>query len=228
MTLADIIAQARLRLDDLVKDFLNSDEDLTAYANNGVREACRRAFLIKDSTDTDTSKLTLAQDVNLYDIDPRVIFIERASVSGSRLKRISLDQLDTLPGWESVSGTPKYYSLDYSDGKVLVYPTPGVAESGATVNLTVYRTPLEELSSSSDSPEIPEELHHGIIYWVCYEAYRRQDIDLEAQQKAANEYASFGKVFGEPQTAARLLQYKRQYPRETFDPVVQPVATQQA
>jgi hypothetical protein len=213
MTLEEIIAQARLRLDDLVETYLNTDADLITYVNNGVREACRRS---------------LAQNISLYEIDPRVIFIERASVGGSRLKRISLDQLDTIPGWESATGTPKYYSLDYSDGKVLVYPTPGVDANGATVNLTVYRTPLDDLSSSSDSPEIPEELHHGIIYWVCYEAYRRQDIDLEAQQKAANEYASFGKVFGEPQTAARLLQYKRQYPRETFDPVVQPVATQQA
>jgi len=214
MTLGDLIDQARIRLDDVNPEYLNSDEDLIRFANNGVNEICRRALLIKDSSSLDLAYLSLQSDVNLYDIDPRILFIERAGFSSHRLKRISMETLDTIINWEDNYGKPRYFCTDFENGKVLIYPSPTSFEEGAPVRLTVYRMPLEDMVSTADSPEIPAEYHHGVLYWMCYEAFRRQDLDLEAVQKAASELEAFEKLFGPPKDASIFGVTKRRFPSD--------------
>lgn len=226
MTLGDLIDQARIRLDDLNADFLNEEEDLIRFANNGVNEICRRALLIKDSSTTEIVELVLAEDVKTYDLDDRILFIERAGYDGNRLKRIALERLDTIWNWENISGSPNYFCTDYEDGKALIYPTPRLNEDGHIVKLTVYRLPLADMSSTSDVPEIPPEYHHGILYWMCYEALRRQDIDLEALQKSQAEYAAFEQLFGQPKNAAIFAVSRRRFPGDLVGTLVNSGETQ--
>ena len=211
MNLESILMQSRIRLDDLgTTGVLWTDEDLIAYANAGEREICRRALVLKDATSAITT-VSLVSGTSTYVIDPRIILVNRAALDGAgRLKRISVEVLDTILGWEAASGTPSYFSRDYSDGMLLVTPTPN---ADADLKLTVYRMPLSSMSSAQDIPEIPEELHSYIIDWVCYEAYSKNDADTQNLEKANYFFEKFSRSIGAARPADIFAVIQREFPK---------------
>lgn len=211
MNLLELRNEARIRLDDLGgTGVLWTDEDLTRYANNGEREICRRALSIKD-TSTTAATFTTVAGTNLYALDSSVLFVERAAVDpGDRLKRISMDVLDTVLNWGSQAGVPKYFSTDYQDNKILLVPKPNAA---LDVVMTVYRLPAALMAADTDEPEIPEELHRYIIDWMCFEAYSKNDADATSVEKAEYYFNKFAASIGEPRRADIFAVSRRLYPK---------------
>ena len=66
-----------------------------------------------------------------------------------------------------------------------------------TVSLEVFRLPECDLANTSDEPEIAEEYHRDLIYWVLHEAYKKQDADSFQQERSDDFLARFTEVFGE-------------------------------
>ena len=68
----------------------------------------------------------------------------------------------------------------------------------ATLNMEVYRLPEVDLTSITNSyePEIPEEYHHPLVYWVLHEAYKHQDKDTYDQERSDYYLNRFVDVFG--------------------------------
>lgn len=211
MNLESILMQSRIRLDDLgTTGVLWTDEDLVTYANAGEREICRRALVLKDATSAITT-VSLVSGTPTYSIDPRIILVNRAALNGGgRLKRISVEVLDTILGWEAASGTPSYFSTDYSDGMLLVTPTPN---ANVDLQLTVYRLPLTPMAAPADTPEIPEALHPYIIDWVCYEAYSKNDADAQNLEKATYFFEKFSKSIGAARPADIFTVVQREFPK---------------
>jgi hypothetical protein len=76
-----------------------------------------------------------------------------------------------------------------------------------TVYLETYRLPLLDTITTSYVPEIPEEFHKHLIWWVLYEAYSKKDSDgvdgaSYDQQKAMMHLAEFDQHFGKPVSSA--------------------------
>lgn len=217
LTLQDIINQARTRLDDTgTTGVLWTDEDIITYANNGEQEICKRALALKDTTTAAVSEITLIDGQGLYSIDPRVLFVQRASVRGqySKLRRIDLEKLDTILGWESKTGIPTYFSTDFQDGSMLVMPTP-VTGSGAgeVIDMVVLRLPLATMVNLTDTPEINESYHQSIVDWVCFEAYSKNDADSDSADKAQKYYGLFESAIGAHKTASTFIVSQRKYPK---------------
>ena len=102
MTLAELIASARSVTCDAVATYLWSDAEWTEYANDAEREACRRARLIVDSSSS-VCRITLDASHTTFALDPSILFIKRAKLSGEMqtLRRASFKDLDRgVPGWE--------------------------------------------------------------------------------------------------------------------------------
>jgi hypothetical protein len=75
-----------------------------------------------------------------------------------------------------------------------------VASPAATLgilNLEVYRLPAKDFISTSDIPEIPDEFHRDLIYWVLHEAYKKQDSDAFNQERSDYFLSKFTEAFGD-------------------------------
>ena len=66
-----------------------------------------------------------------------------------------------------------------------------------TLKLEIFRLPLVPLDSLSLAPEIPEEYHRDLIYWVLHEAYKKQDADIFNQERSDYFLSRFTEAFGE-------------------------------
>lgn len=201
MTLAEIIAQTRLRTFDTVEPYLFSDAEIIEFANDAQNEACRRARLIVDSTTKAVCSISLSAAKKVYDLDARVIFIRRAKVAGEAypLRRMSYRDLDRIaPDWQDEAGTPKAYVPDMDTGKLRPYPSP---DAIATVALTVVRLPLVEMADMTDEPEINQRWHKSLINWILFRAYSKPDTDLQDPKRAQDGLALFEQEFGKKSTA---------------------------
>jgi hypothetical protein len=201
MTLQDLITLFRNEADDATEPYLWSDEEVTEFANDAENEACRRARLLVDSSGAVARIDMLAADGGIVQLHPAVVFVRRAKMPGHRpLRRITLRDLDAHnPYWEdAAAGQPIGFVPDYQTGALMLYPAPAVDDS---LWLTVVRTPLVEMRSLEDSPEIAPRFHRSLRHWMLYRAYSKQDSQANDPKKAADSLALFEQEFGKKSSA---------------------------
>lgn len=107
-------------------------------------------------------------------------------------------------GWRSATGTPRYYVEER--GQIMLVPQPASSLNNGTgkdmLYLSVYRLPLVALSQATDgTPEIPEEFHFALVYWVCALAYAQQDANAVDANKASWHEMQFENKFGRKMSA---------------------------
>lgn len=201
MNLSELIANARIQATDRVAPYLWSDDEITSYANDAEREACRRARLITDSTTASVCNITLVAATASYTLSRKVLFVNRVKLVGESipLGPVSYKDLDRqVPGWEDETGTPTRYVKDTDTGKFRPYPTPTAA---GTAKLTVTRLPLEDMVGDSDEPEIQPHLHGSLLFWILHCMFSKPDNDGYDEAKAAKNLALFEQEFGKKSAA---------------------------
>lgn len=201
MNRSELIANARILATDTVAPYLWSDAEITIYANDAQREACRRARLITDSATASVCSIALAAATPIYTLNQKVLFVNRVKLVGESLPLTSISYKDLdrqIPGWEENTGSPTHYVKDTDAGKFRPYPTPTVA---GTAKLTVTRMPLEDMTSDSDEPEIQPHLHDSLLFWILYRMFSKPDNDGYDEAKAAKNLALFEQEFGRKSSA---------------------------
>lgn len=195
MNVEQFIADFRRDMDDAEEPYLWSTEFIVSALNTAVDEACERAKLIEDRTTAEVCTINLQVGVTDYRLHAAVLEVKRLTLRGRPLCETSVEELDSHDcGWESRTGTPRWWIQDYNGGLRLV-PQPVLAEA---IHLTVYRTPLEPLSADIDSgePEIKPILHKRLLPWLYREAYLQTDTETYDAEKAARHEATFERSFG--------------------------------
>lgn len=195
MNAGELIASYRDESHDKAVPPLVKNERLIQFANEGEREACRRAHLLVDSSSGFCS-VSVSANEPLVDIDPLIINIRRAklSISTYSLSPVRAEEMDRVnPGWELHVGTPTTYVTNYQTNAIRLYPKQQVA---ADLTMTVSRLPANSMESDDDEPEIREEYHPALVQWMLYRAYSTQDADMFDANKAARALAEFEKEFG--------------------------------
>lgn len=193
MTLGELIDLFRSVTHDVSTPPMWSDDEITEYANDAEREACRRARLLVDST---SYSIDLSINEPMYTIDPKIIFIRRVKLASQTkpLPKIVLKDLDeNMPGWEGMTGNVLLYCTDIETGKIRFIKTPIVAD---TVSMTVIRLPNKDMVASGDTPEIKAHYHRSLINWMCFRGYSKQNADTVDKTKADIFEARFTADFG--------------------------------
>lgn len=200
MNLGDLIRRTRIRLDDKKAPFLFADEDLIAYLNEAVNEACERARLITDSSTVGLTQIPLVPDVRRYELDPTVIDVVGAAIvsdgaplPGRNLKRIG----DAWPT-RLYTGWADFYSVALKGPllELTIDRAPQDFLPPAVLHLSVQRRPLVPMVDLTDEPEIPVQMHPDLTYWAAYMAYDTRDNDAGDATKAATNEARFTAKFG--------------------------------
>lgn len=200
MTLLELLFLSRRQLDDLFEiddtDALWSTVELKEYINRAVVESCLRADLIIDSETPSICMLDIIAGTASYLISPKILDINRLVYGAGKnvLYRIGHRNLDRREkGWEQNTGEPTSYMLDMQQRKIFFNFIP---EADATVYLTVSRLPILVLSADDDMPEIPEQYHYDLVYWVKKLAYEKRDSEANNLDLSRFSEESFERVFG--------------------------------
>lgn len=193
MNLDRLIAQFRRLSGDNVETYFFDDELLTEFANLAETEAAIRAKLLYDSKD-----ITLTVGDPVYSLSPEIFSVARAILIDSDSKkttleiidRQSLDHKDSI--WqEAADAKPKYVVVDESS--IELSPAPSIAY---TLRISYFRTPLTEMSSGSDEPEINARHHDGLVYWMLHLALQANDYDSMNLKISEDSEQKFIKRFG--------------------------------
>lgn len=203
MTLGELIALARTRLDDRVAPYLWSELELTEFANTAQDEAAERARFLRDTVQVavvaDTDLYTLPV-VPLYDgiLDMRFVdTLGRLSV----VRHASYSTFNVLTHYGAQEGTPFYFEYANSPTQFRLYPTPNL-DGTLAVDLVRLPTENERMVSAGDEPVIPTEFHRDLVYWMLFEAYSLRDGDIRESSSTEKAEARFTQKFG-PKISAK-------------------------
>lgn len=201
MKLNNLMGIFRQEADDRVQPYLWSDDELIEYANDAQDEACRRARLLVDSTTAEITEIAVTAGNGVVTLDPRVLFVRRARLTGYRplIRRNMQDMESDFWYWQDAArGLPQMFIPDVDTGKIILFPTP---LADATLRLTVVRMPLADMNDGNDTPEILPRYHRSLRFWMLYRAYSKQDSQTRDEKKAADNLALFEQEFGKKSAA---------------------------
>lgn len=195
-TLLEIRTTTRTTLDDTsTVDQLWTDIELNEYINDAENQSCKIADLLIDSTTASTCDITLVSGTATYSISPLILKILRAFIDGSTRPLVQTTKrvLDlTYALWASASGDERSFFIGDTN-KLTIYKKP---DGSGTLRLTISRLPLVAMSADGDSPEIDAQYHDGMIDWVLYRAYSKQDSKTLDPEKAEIHKNVFNERFG--------------------------------
>ncbi|EER61546.1 conserved hypothetical protein [Acidovorax delafieldii 2AN] len=196
MNVADFIATFRREMADASTPYMWSDEDIAAYLDEAVKEACERARLIEDSTTPAVTTLAVLAGQYSYTLHPSVIDLKRVTYKGKALTLSSVEAEDQNEmTWENRTGAEPLRYIYNGMGTLRLVPIP---TQPLTVQLTVYRQPLKTLTADIDTaiPEIPAVFHPRLKAWIYRCAYLKQDADTFDKSKSEEFEAQFERAFG--------------------------------
>lgn len=217
--LADLRSITREQLDDLgIARPRYSDAMIDRGLNEGQREACERARLIRDEV-TACTQLAILADQAYVDLHRSIFEVERVLHldSGDELTEARESTLSANDRrWrERVAATPCEFivqALPDERIRLRLVPIPTVA---CNLQLTVYRLPLFPMEGDGDEPEIAARHHEKLVSYAVYKALMTKDPDLYDPVKAAEHLGVFTAEFGEKVDAET-----RRRQRENRDPCV--------
>ena len=187
--------------DERNNQFLWSDDALLRYLTRAQQQACNRTDFIYDDSTAKIVEITLVDDQRTYTLSQKITVIEDITYDDKPVKHISKDERDKyLPTWrtdENAMGEGLDVHYIIRSRKISFYPAPGPLDAGSKVYLSTYRTPIDNIESTSDDLEIPEEYHYDLIWWVLYEAYSKRDTEFYDKDKGLGYLAQFNERFGE-------------------------------
>ena len=220
MQLSDLIKLFRLEADDLKVQPLWSDEELIEFANDGEEQACRRARLLLESTTDSVCSISFtAGDSPVLTLSPLILDIRSVRWVGrtsALVPRLTARMDEEYPGWEALAVQPQQqpsvYVTDVQTQAIRLHPTPGLS---GTVAMQVFRLPIDKMAALGDEPSIPVYAHRGLLQWMLYRAYAKQDADSLDAGKAKNAYSLFVQEYGDAKSArnqAWMQQEMRVFP----------------
>lgn len=172
------------------------DELLTLYANEAQVEACRRGQLL-----VDTVSMQVAANEELVLLPEHAIRVTRAFVNRQTAAVLSVQEMDAMhPGWQfdSPNSRPTHLVAGVTTEALHLWPRPN---GEAEMLMTFQALPKTKLCHESDKPEIRKEAHAGLVDWMLYRAYSREDNDQYNDAKAVLALRRFEAEFGRKASA---------------------------
>lgn len=216
MTLTELLAAARLELDDPddgvdSRDLLWSDEELVRWINQAQEEAAARAYLIFDDSSAIT-QIAIDSTTNRYAVSDRIIRVVDARIVGSPFPKLipanenHLDKFD--PTWGTRVGKPRRYVN--RDKQILLDMIP---DAPGTLQLECYRLPNQLVLGTNETLEIDPQYHESLLYWVKHRAYEKQDAETFNPEKSSINSNKFTNRFGPRRSAAEQTVLRSEQPR---------------
>ena len=203
MILSELIRQFRVLAFDKEQPYLFSDEDITDWLNDAVKEAAIRGRLIHESSNPDVCVINMLPDVDTYPLHESLYEIEHARHTYEVLParwtnwdvvyQVSQEEVfDGLPYLNKNNGAPAY--LVQHDTHIQVHPMP---ERAGVIKLSGYRIPLAPMVLDTDRPEINIIHHEYLIQWALHKGFGIPDSEVFDMNRSALAEQEFTNYFGQ-------------------------------
>jgi hypothetical protein len=221
MTLLDLIAALRLRLDDQggatgtiptgYSYYWEADDAGCLWKNAELTDAINQAqvdFCQRNPIMDPTPTITLVAGTASYDTPESALTVERVLLAstGAALQKISHEEFDD--GRYPLTGTPRWYYEDTTQTQLIVVPTPLVVD---TLRLTIQRLPETVMTwahRTSDSPEIAAVNHPDLLDYAEYLCFLKRDADTDNLNRAMLALSRFDARVGD-RPSAKLWDFQR-------------------
>lgn len=184
-----LIALIRRYSGDDVEPYVVPDTVLASFISEAETEAAERAQYLRLDAAYD---IAVTSGVSVYAINPSIIFIDSARLSGESkpLIKTTRRELDfNINKWVTEVSTPKYYFQD--DTKLTLYPMP---DKSYTMQLDGSRRPIVSM-------ETPSQYHDDLSAWCLFRFFSINNNGMTDVNKALMYSSQFDKAFGHKRNA---------------------------
>lgn len=198
MTPSDIADLFRSDIEDTdADDPLWTDDEIFSYMDQSAKVFARTTDYFADASTTEIVDVPVVATEKFVALDPRITKIRGARLAATGIEIVPItyanmnqsgygrDAYDNFAfsspvNWETATGNPTRIITDLEKDKGRLVPIPIVND---TINLFVYRLPLEDITEDIGSFEITEvEYQRGLMYYMKYLAYQKNDSDVYNEQ----------------------------------------------
>lgn len=183
MTLAQLLAQARIAIQDPTPGTRWPDSELTQWANEASDEFLLRTGLLEGSA-------VLAATVDApadstYALPADLLKLKRITYRGEALCERAVEFFDWRD-WDTETGEPvSFYWADAT--KIRIFPYSAVTP------IAYYVRRAEALVDDADVPELPAVYHPALVHGICARAYAKNGNSTADPEKAAFHEGQFQK-----------------------------------
>ena len=190
--------------DNNSRKYLWDDPSLLRRISEAERQVCQRIDVIFDDTTPKYCHITLVEGQSSYTFDRKISRFVNVIFDGDVLDKTTKDDLDRKqPTWRTDTNlTDNIVEYVVSGRQIRFSRIPNATDAGKIVYLEIYRYPDQAIRSENQEPEIPEEFHRDLIWWVLHECYKKQDADTFDQERSNQHLLRFNEIFGDPIPAA--------------------------
>ena len=193
MNLSEILRRVRNLLEDTHPTNPKWDnQELVDYINQVENDVCQITRCIVDATTTvdvnlnPVCQIPIISGTALYSLHDTIINVNNAWYGTTKFLLEPYDVLNDIEkwnnSWQTTTGIPCIYALDFTSRKIRLYPVPN---ANSTMYLSVIRRPLVPFSISSTptllelakTPEIQSLYHEYLINGVLTLCYLKDDED---------------------------------------------------
>lgn len=200
MKLSELLSRFRTESNDKVQPYFNDDDDVIAWLNDAVHEACLRSRLLHEHSNPDICRIAVSVGRSQYALHESLyeltgLFFDPGH--GACIQAVKLASEEMLSriycdDWRTRQGQPQY--AIQSDTGLRLVPTPD--KDGALV-LEGYRLPLNDMVDQTDSPEINKAHHVHLVQWALHKAFGIPDTEFFDPNRAQIADIKFTEYFGE-------------------------------
>jgi len=190
-TAGDLVALFRAEVSDQVAPYLWPDPEAYAFASDAQVRFCEKTNGIADATSTACELETVAGDAEYLELHPSIKKV-RAATRGDTGRPIEIvnfeDTLARSMFFDGRSGPVRALVIGEQGNLARPWPVPSEA---ITIKLMVFRLPLNTLTKAADKLEVAAEHRQGLLHWMKFRAYAKQDAETYDQQAADRHGAAF-------------------------------------
>lgn len=192
MNSTEIVDLFREEMADTESPYLWGDTLLYRYLDDAQKMFCRRTEGIEDASTVEVTRLEIEAGVEWYATDKRILKVRKAfdTATGRELPVVNMETAGKQGiRFDGAPGPLKALVAGLEKNKLRAWPKPNVA---STVDLAVFRLPLEAITDDGDQElEIDEQHHAALLLWMKHRAYNKEDAETFNRRKSDEYEARF-------------------------------------
>lgn len=208
MTAEDLLALFRVEMNDEADPYLWEDDLVYSYINDAQRWFCRLTDNIGDATTPEVTQITVQAGEDWYPMHPSILKIRACSRTDSG-RDVEVLNREEMPArnmrFDGRSGPVQALVIGMEPHKARIWPLPN---EDVTLELLVFRLPLQTISEANTTLEIDEQHHEALLHWVKHRAYSSQDAEAFDKTKAAEFEAKFRAYCTQARDEQRRMRHK--------------------
>lgn len=183
----ELLTRFRIDTRDEGSPPLWSDADIYTYLNDAQQMFCRLTGGIADATSSECARVKARTGVSYAVLSPRILKIRAAfGADGRRLQMVNFEKLESDSSlskdlFAGTAGVVNTLVTGMEPNRVKLIKTP---EADETLNLIVYRLPLDEITGAGFELEVDEQHHLGLLTWMRHLAHLKTDAETYDRGRA--------------------------------------------